>query len=219
MPRRPASDHRRPRRSPRRTRTVWASFAAATLAVTGLLAIADRGGPPLAAVRAADASAVEADAATAESLRGRWDAIVIHHSGQPGGTAESIEREHRALGFASLGYHFLIGNGAGLGEGEILVGPRWQRQQPGAHVAPRPAGAVPTADDLNQRSIGICLVGNGERHGFTDRQIRELIALVRRLQWELGIPASRVHLHRDLSGVASPGRLFPEAEFAAALLP
>lgn len=218
MPRR--SNSARNGRSPRRTRAVWASFLAASAAVTGLLAIADSGITPLAAVRAA-APSDRAPATTAgvENLRGRWDAIVIHHSGQPGGTAESIEREHRALGFASLGYHFLIGNGVGLADGEILVGPRWQRQQPGAHVAPRPGGATPTADEFNERSVGICLVGNGERHAFTERQVRELAALVRRLQWELGIPASRVHLHRDLSAVASPGRLFPEAEFTAALLP
>jgi hypothetical protein len=221
-PRRPprAGRSQDPNRTPRRTRTIWASFLAASAAVSGLLLLADVGGPlPAAAGVEVLSTGGEVGASDATALRGRWDAIVIHHSGQPGGTPESIEREHLGHGFASLGYHFLIGNGAGLGDGAIFVGPRWNRQQPGAHVAPRALGAAPTADELNRRSIGICLVGNGNRHAFTPRQLRELAALVRRLQVELGIPASAIHLHSDLAAVESPGRLFPAAEFASALLP
>lgn len=143
--------------------------------------------------------------------RGRWTSIVIHHSGSPAGDAESIEREHLSYGFAGLGYHFIIGNGHGLGDGTIFVGPRWNRQQPGAHAS-GPQGAW-----LNEHSIGICLVGNGDRRSFSDRQIRELVALVRRLQQTLGIPATEVHLHSDVASTTSPGRFFPVAEFESQL--
>lgn len=202
-----------------RTRLVWVSFLVATAAVSGLLMLGQQrpAGPALASV-AAEASAAELQPGDASVERGRWTSIVIHHSGQPGGTPESIEREHRGYGYASLGYHFLIGNGAGLEDGAIHAGPRWHRQQPGAHVAARPAGASPPADRFNQTSIGICLVGNGNRREFSARQIRELIALVRRLQWELDIPGSEVHLHSDLAEVDSPGVLFPVAAFTEAIL-
>lgn len=202
-----------------RTRIVWVSFLVATAAVSGLLMLGQRRtpGPALASVATEAPEAALQPTAAAVEL-GRWTSIVVHHSGQPGGTPESIEREHRGYGYASLGYHFLIGNGAGLGDGAVHAGSRWHRQQPGAHVATRPEGVIPDADELNRTSIGICLVGNGNRREFSARQIRELIALVRRLQWELGIPGSAVHLHSDLAAVDSPGALFPVAAFTEAIL-
>jgi hypothetical protein len=198
---------------------VWVSFLVATAAVSGLLMLGQRRnpGPTLASV-ASEPPAAELQPGAAVVEQGRWTSIVVHHSGQPGGTPESIEREHRGYGYASLGYHFLIGNGAGLEDGAIHAGPRWHRQQPGAHVAARSEGESPDADELNRTSIGICLVGNGNRREFSARQIRELIALVRRLQWELGIPGSAVHLHSDLAEVESPGALFPVAAFTEAIL-
>lgn len=202
-----------------RTRIVWVSFLVATAAVSGLLMLGQRRTPgPALASLAADEAPRGLQPSDAPIERGRWTSIVIHHSGQPGGTPESIEREHRGYGYASLGYHFLIGNGAGLDDGAIHAGPRWHRQQPGAHVAARPSGASPDADEINRSSIGICLVGNGNRREFTARQVRELIGLVRRLQWELGIPGSAVHLHSELAAVDSPGALFPVAAFTEAIL-
>lgn len=216
-PRRDASSTNQRRHA--RTQVVWAVFLFATAAVSGLLALGDRSrpGPMLASVAEGEAPAdLQPESAAIE--RGRWRSIVIHHSGQPGGTPESIDREHRSYGYASLGYHFLIGNGAGLGDGVVFAGPRWHRQQAGAHVAPRAAGMLPTAEELNRTGIGICVIGDGNRRDFSPRQVRETIALVRRLQWELGIPASSVHLHSSLTEVRSPGKFFPAAAFSAALL-
>jgi len=138
---------------------------------------------------------------------GRWSGIVIHHSGAPAGDADAIHRQHQGYGYHGLGYHFVVGNGNGLGDGVIHVGYRWNQQLPGVHTA------GPAADQHNQHSIGICLVGNGDRQPFTERQIRHLTVLVRGLQQELGLPGEAVHLHRDLAeGIASsPGKLFPEA--------
>jgi hypothetical protein len=143
----------------------------------------------------------------------RWKGIVIHDLGQPVGDAESVHRLHLSYGYQGLGYHFLIGNGNGLGDGIIHVGYRWDRQLPGAHVA-GPAGT-----EHNQHSIGICLVGSGDRRAFTENQVQSLISLVRRLQQELDIPAEGVHLHRDLAPtLASPGRFFPAALLREQLL-
>ena len=113
-----------------------------------------------------------------------------------------------------MGYHFLIGNGNGLGDGVTHVGDRWVNQQPGAHCV------GPDGDYHNQRSIGIALIGNGNRRPFTDRQITELIRLVQQLQRELNLPASAVQLHRDVARdlTSSPGEFFPVGQFEQRLL-
>ena len=69
----------------------------------------------------------------------------------------------------------------------------------------------PHQDFYNQHAIAICLVGNGNRRPFSERQTSQLISLVRRLQRELGIPPSAVRLHRDVAAnlTTSPGRHFP----------
>lgn len=228
-----ASKRRMPVPLPRRTTAVWASFAAAMTAVTGLLLLGDGGAPRyLAAVsptliahpgaeRPSDITPREAPADAS-----RWRAIVIHHSGAPAGDASSIERLHVGQGLTGLGYHFIVGNGQGLGDGMVHVGYRWNRQLPGAHVAARVEDARDVsraafgpaeADSYNRHAIGICLVGNGNRRPFTERQMRELMSLVRSLQEEFSIPSSAVRLHSDLSGIASPGIHFPVAEFEASL--
>lgn len=158
--------------------------------------------------------------------RGRWRAIVIHDSRSPAGDLASIERRHVDAGLAGLGFHFVIGNGQGLADGLVAVGYRWERQLPGAHASaamrmPRATRANPVPLDataLNRSAVSICLVGNGERRAFTDLQLRELAALVRALQAELGISAADVFFHAELVPGAPAGH-FPAGEFRAALLP
>jgi hypothetical protein len=202
-----------------RTKTVWAVFLAAMTIVTGLLMMRESNpssGFLLTSVDMVGAAAAPQDSVfhIAKSLdRNRWTGIVIHHSGEPAGDAESVTRLHQKSKIKGLGYHFLIGNGNGLGDGVVHVGYRWNEQLPGAHVLGQ------AGEKHNQQSIGICLIGNGDRRGFTDRQLAQLIGLVQRLQRELDIPAGNVHLHRDLvSQTSSPGKFFPAARFREQLL-
>jgi len=220
----------------RRARWVWSLFAASMTGVGGLLLLLDGTAPQSvlattsAVVRGAKELRPDSVLPTGAIIdRERWLSIVIHHSGLPAGNAASIERHQQGAGILGLGYHFVIGNGHGLGDGEIQVGYRWTRQLPGAHVALRPrtgSGNARSVDlkvaslaEVNERSIGICLVGNGDRGSFTPRQMREIVALVRSLQRELEVPATQVFLHRDLADVTSPGERFPAAEFESQLLP
>jgi N-acetyl-anhydromuramyl-L-alanine amidase AmpD len=141
--------------------------------------------------------------------RARWLSVMVHHSGAAFGTPEALEREHRAMGLRRLGHHFVIGNGNGMGDGEVHVGARWLDQQPGAHAA----GESQRAAWSNQHAISICLVGDGNRRGFTDAQIQRLMELASLLASELGIPQDQIVLHSDESDVADPGVRFPAAAF------
>lgn len=202
-----------------RTQVVWASLLAAMTVFGGLLLAIDTpraagaSGIALAAsVPAAGAPAIEAVLQTRENLqRDRWLRVVIHHSGAAYGSADTIAAEHAARGLQGLGYHFVIGNGQGARDGELFVGARWLDQLPGAHVA------GPEAAWNNQHSIGVCLVGDGDRRGFTQAQLARLTELVTMLGRELGIPEDQIVLHRDLAPTTSPGRMFPEASLRARL--
>jgi hypothetical protein len=214
----------------RRTRVVWGAFGAAMALACGVLVLGDAEGPravPAMSVTSSDASTDGIMPREASLDRSRWSSIVIHHSATPAGDAGSLARMHAAAGLNGLGYHFIIGNGQGLPDGYVEAGSRWHRQQPGAHVATVDAGTDAVArvaakgvssEDLNRRGIAICLIGNGDRRPFTDRQIHELGALVRRIQSALGIPADRVFLHSDVAGSTSPGRFFPASSFEDSLL-
>lgn len=142
-----------------------------------------------------------------------WDSIVISHLGQPAGTAKEVDRLHKNAGLRGLGYHFLIGNGNGFGDGDVHVGYRWLDQVPGA----RPVGVDTSV--WNNGTITICLVGDGNRRRFTEQQMVHLAHLVQRLQDQLSIPRQNVLLAQDIQGgTDSPGSFFAEAEFRGQLL-
>ncbi len=217
----------------RRTRIVWAGFAVAATLTSGLLVLGDANGPrPLAMapviVGARDTSIMPREA---KLDRQRWTSIVIHHSNTPAGDMSSVARLQGASDASGIGYHFLIGNGQGIADGSIEVAARWNRQEPGAHVASLvknfaghsdiklvSSRSAPSADELNRHAVGICLIGNGDRREFTTNQMSELASLVRHLQKELNISADHVYLHSDVAGVSSPGRFFGAAEFEAQLV-
>ncbi len=198
----------------RRTGVVWISFTAALTLVCGVLALSDGAGTSqgyLATTLETIGERPEREMVfrTSSPLdRERWEGVVIHHLGAPAANPDAIHRRHQALGYDGLGYHFVIGNGNGLGDGVIHIGYRWDEQLPGVHTV----GA--DAAHHNQHSIGICLVGNGNQQPFTDRQMAALLMLLERLQRELDLPGSAIHLHRDVAGeisprVTSPGKFFP----------
>lgn len=203
-----------------RTPIVWTVFIGAMAAVTGLLALNDAQAPAGFLLTSVDVVGAKPGGESIFTLdqpldRQRWTGIVIHHLGEPAGDAESIHRQHLSMGYQGLGYHFLIGNGNGLGDGVVHVGYRWDRQQPGAHVL----GRSEVAAQHNQHSIAICLVGNGDRRPFTDQQMARLTNLVQRLQAQLNIPGEQVRLHRELvPHTTSPGKFFAAAQFREQLL-
>ena len=132
-----------------------------------------------------------------------WKHIVIHHTATPSATAKGIDRYHREQRHMENGmaYHFLIGNGKGMKDGEIFIGERWKRQIQGGHLA---------IEALNQSSIGICLVGNFERKPPTELQLKSLRALTEKLRGLSHLPSSAVTTHRAIhpQHTSCPGRYF-----------
>lgn len=143
----------------------------------------------------------------------RWKYIVIHHSATPNGDAASFGREHQRKWPNGLGYHFVVGNGTGSGDGEIEVGPRWRRQGEGID------GAHAGNKLYNQEGIGICLVGDFQHAAPTPRQIEALGKLCRALMARYGITPDRVLRHCEVrtGHTDCPGKLFPHDRFVRTL--
>ena len=142
----------------------------------------------------------------------QWKHIVIHHSGMPLGSGKNIDRYHREERHMEngLAYHFVIGNGNGMKDGEIYVGGRWKKQIEGGHLA---------IHSLNLNSIGICLIGNFEKDRPSARQLNSLESLTRYLLVRTGLPASAVTTHKLIhpKHTLCPGRRFPTDAFETRL--
>jgi hypothetical protein len=193
----------------KRTVVVWACLIGSMTVASGLLLMLEPA--PLApaselalAVVDNDPAGFEGIFATDPAVDGRrWDCMIVHHTGQAMGNAQSIGQLHQTLGYGGLGYHFIIGNGTGAGDGEIQVGFRWMRQIESVYA---------------RGAISIALVGNGDQASPTTGQQAQLTSLINVLQRRLGIPAHRVFLHREVADTTSPGRLFPAARFRQSLI-
>ena len=140
---------------------------------------------------------------TAIPVRGAWKHIVIHHTATPSATPRGIDRFHREQRHMENGmaYHFLIGNGRGMGDGEVYIGERWKKQIQGGHLA---------SEQLNMSSIGICLVGNFEAKPPTASQMKSLQALIRKLLQQTGLSQTAVTTHRGIHPrhTSCPGKHF-----------
>jgi len=145
---------------------------------------------------------------------GPWKYIVVHHSATNVGNARRLDYFHRKIRHMprGLAYHFVIGNGRGLGDGDIEIGPRWSKQQAGGHVR---------SEALNEIALGICLVGNFEKKPPSRKQMDSLVALTRYLQKKFHIPRRRVQGHKETKNAHTlcPGRYFPLRSFRKRLLP
>jgi len=154
-----------------------------------------------------------------------WKYVMIHHSASPYGTPEGIDEWHRRKRHweQGLGYDFVIGNGNGMGDGEIHASRRWTEQLEGAHAGVR---------EYNERAVGICLIGDFAsdremaKHGLkrlhregasrpTARQMESLRLLTLYLLLKLDLGAGCVIGHRAVRDTICPGELFPMRQFLA----
>ena len=135
-----------------------------------------------------------------------WKYLVIHHTASNSGSVERIHQEHlqkkdkAGNQWLGIGYHFVIGNGNGMGDGEIQPTFRWKEQIHGAHAG---------VNEYNQHGIGIVLVGNFEQRSPTPVQLAAVKRLIGTLKSQYQIPTSHVVGHADVKATACPGRYFP----------
>jgi LysM repeat protein len=152
------------------------------------------------------ATAVQNAISDARVQGGRWKYIVVHHSGTSNGNVRGMDRYHREQRHMEngLAYHFVIGNGHGMRDGEVAVGDRWKKQLDGGHLASEP---------LNRVSVGICLVGNFDKESPTPAQLKSLRALVSSLRKRCKLGSSAVKTHQQINPVYTrcPGRHFPRS--------
>jgi hypothetical protein len=139
-----------------------------------------------------------------------WRWIVVHHSGTRTGSAAAFDNWHRnGNHWDELGYHFVIGNGTGSGDGQIEIGGRWVKQKHGAHCR------VGNDQTYNQTGIGICLVGDFEKTSPTPAQMASLAYLVEWLSARFAIADNHIIGHRAVDDTRCPGRYFPYADLSA----
>src|SRR2546425_6656871 len=123
---------------------------------------------------------------------GKWKYIVIHHSASPSASVKGMDYYHRVERHMEngLAYHFVIGNGHSMKDGEIAIGRRWSAQLDGGHLA---------SEALNRKSIGICLVGNFDRDQPSKRQLESLQSLVEFLLVRCHLRPDAVRIHQQIN--------------------
>jgi len=139
---------------------------------------------------------------------GKWKYIVIHHSASPNASVKGMDYYHRVERHMEngLAYHFVIGNGHSMKDGEIAIGRRWSAQLDGGHLA---------SEALNRKAIGICLVGNFDADRPTKRQMESLRSLVEFLLARCHLRADALKTHQQINPIYTrcPGHNFPAKTF------
>ena len=140
--------------------------------------------------------------------RAKWKYIVIHHSASPNASVKGMDYYHRVERHMEngLAYHFVIGNGHSMKDGEIAIGRRWTAQLDGGHLA---------SEALNRKAIGICMVGNYDEGRPTKSQMESLRALVEFLLARCHLSVDAVKTHQQINPIYTrcPGRNFPARSF------
>ena len=146
----------------------------------------------------------------------RWKYIVIHHSAGSYGNIEHLQKVHRQRQYKdpldAIAYHYIIGNGNGLGDGVVASDRRKQYNIWGVHVSNANA-------DKNFRGLGICIIGNIDTGHMTEKQFEALLQLTQELMDEYGVEKEHILFHGHIPGEQSacPGKNFPKERFLAAI--
>ena len=121
------------------------------------------------------------------------DKIIVHCSATAEGkdfTMADITRWHKARGWRTIGYHFVVYRDGSIHEGRNLA-------EQGAHCKGQ-----------NAHSIGVCYIGGCAADGKTPKDTRTtaqrkaLVELLRRLKAQF--PKAAIHGHRDFAAKACP---------------
>ena len=119
--------------------------------------------------------------------------IIIHCAATPEDrvtTVADITKWHKARGFKTIGYHYVIGLNGELWKGRNV-------EEIGAHC-----------EGQNTNSIGICYVGGIDKDSFTPKDTRNeaqkatLLSLIKELKGKY--PQATLHGHKEFANKACP---------------
>lgn len=116
--------------------------------------------------------------------------IIVHHTQRNNDFPAFIKFRHIYLrGWEDVGYHYLIGNRRPFTrDGHIYTG--------------RPENSVGAhALGYNNKSLGICLIGNLDKTAPSPKQMQSLVNFLKRKTKQYRIPSENILGHRELSGV------------------
>jgi len=142
----------------------------------------------------------------------RWKYIVIHHSAGAYGNIEFLQKVHRERQsndpLDAIPYHYIVGNGNGLGVGVIKSDWRKTWNIWGMHVSVHNF-------DRNFRGLGICLIGNFETKHVSAKQYEAVVKLTKELMEKYNISVENISGHGYTKGESTkcPGKHFPMERF------
>lgn len=125
--------------------------------------------------------------------------IVIHHTAIENSDVKFIHALHLKNGWAGIGYHYVIYDDGSVHKGR-------PEKMVGAH-----------AYGVNDKSVGIALVGNFNNRQPSGEQMSSLIGLVEELTAKYHIAQDHIVPHSRVSKTDCPGTQFPWQKFMAKL--
>lgn len=122
-------------------------------------------------------------------MKNKVEYIIVHHTQRNNDFPAFIRFRHIYLRkWDDIGYHYLIGNKRPFtGDGRIYVGR--SEDSVGAHAL-----------GYNDKSLGICLIGNLDKTAPSLRQIKSLVSLLKEKTRQYRIPSKNILGHRELPG-------------------
>jgi len=126
-----------------------------------------------------------------------WDPDPLKPQSSVDTSAAEIDKLHRAKGYDSIGYHYVVRFDGAVEKGR----PEDLR---GAHARAWDGRGI----SYNASSIGVCFAGNCDHSGWTAEQRQSGEALIRELMRRYQVPPERVIGHRECGlDTHCPGRL------------
>lgn len=102
----------------------------------------------------------------------RWNCIEVFYSGTKSGNIEQLASLSGLAEPQQLDCHFVICNGLGGDDGQILATRKWDKQW----------SVIPSRNWYGTtKTIRICVVAEGQATGTTNSQVRRVEALIERL--------------------------------------
>lgn len=124
--------------------------------------------------------------------------LVVHTAAFDGRNcdADRIRGWHLDRGWRDIGYHYVILNDRHDTKADGTLEEGRPPTQQGAHCK-----------GINSQSLGICMVGHGDREPFTAAQRARLLSLLSELAETYEVPRERIIGHREVNALVDAGQL------------